>query len=73
MFAIIHDKSHALYFWLITERKYMFNHMWLLLTSATIHAHEHEVSISAVDDTNMVKPIMYCICVDEKTGRFEKQ
>ncbi|MEP7252755.1 MAG: hypothetical protein ABI683_10255 [Ginsengibacter sp.] len=51
----------------------MFNHMWPLLTSATVHAHKHEVSISAVDDTNMVKPIMYRICVDEKTGRFEKQ
>ncbi len=54
-------------------RKYMFNHMWPLLTSSTIHAHEHEVSISAVDDMNRVKPIMYRIRINEKTGRFEKQ
>ena len=56
-----------------TARDYMFNHMWPLLTSATIHPHEHEVSTSAVDDANRVKPIMYRIRVDEKTGRFEKQ
>ncbi len=53
-------------------REYMFNHMWPLLTSATIHPHEHEASISSVDDTNRVKPIMYRIRVNEKTGRFEK-
>ncbi len=54
-------------------RKYMFNHMWPLLTSTTIHAHEHEVSMGAVDDTNRVKPLMYRIRVNEKTGRFERQ
>ena len=53
-------------------REYMLNHMWPLLTSSTIHAHQHEASISAVDDTNRIKPIMYRISVDEKTGRFEK-
>lgn len=56
-----------------TAREYLFNHMWPLLTSATIHPHQHESSISAVDDTNRVKPVMYRIRVDEKTGRFEKQ
>lgn len=55
-----------------TAREYMFNHMWPLLTSSTIHAHEHEVSLNAVDDSNRVKPIMYRIIVDEKAGRFEK-
>ena len=55
-----------------TAREYMFNHMWPLLTSSTIHAHEHEVSLGSVDDTNRVKPIMYRIRVHEKTGRFEK-
>lgn len=53
-------------------REYMFNYMWPLLTSATIHPHEHEVSLSPADDTNRVKPIMYRIRVNEKTGRFEK-
>lgn len=55
-----------------TAKDYMFNHMWPLLTSSTIHTHEHEVSLSSVDDTNRVKPIMYRISVHEKTGRFEK-
>lgn len=53
-------------------RNYMFNHMWPLLTSSTIHTHEHEVSLSSVDDTDSIKPIMYRIRVQEKTGRFEK-
>lgn len=55
-----------------TVRDYMFNHMWPLLTSSTIHTHQHEVSLSSVDDANRVKPIMYRIRVHEKTGRFEK-
>lgn len=55
-----------------TVRGYMFNHMWPLLTSSTIHTHQHEVSLSSVDDANRVKPIMYRIRVHEKTGRFEK-
>lgn len=56
-----------------TARKYLFNYVWPLLTSSTVNPHEHEVSTSAVDDANRVKPIMYRIRVDEKTGRFEKQ
>ncbi|MEO8111824.1 MAG: pyridoxamine 5'-phosphate oxidase family protein [Ginsengibacter sp.] len=55
-----------------TVRDYMFNHMWPLLTSSTIHTHQHEVSLSSVDDANRVKPIMYRIRVHEKTGKFEK-
>ncbi len=54
-------------------RNYLFNHMWPFLTSATIHPHEHEVSVSGVDDTNRIKPVMFRIRVKEKTGRFEKQ
>ncbi len=53
-------------------RKYLFNHMWPFLTSATIHPHEHEASLSGVDDSNRIKPIMFKIKVKEKTGRFEK-
>jgi uncharacterized protein len=54
-------------------RDYLFNHMWPLLTSSTIHPHEHEASTAKVDDNNRIKPIMYRIRVKEKTGRFEKQ
>jgi hypothetical protein len=46
--------------------------MWPLLTSSTIHSHEHEASGEGVDDTNRVKPVMYRINIKEKTGRFEK-
>ena len=53
-------------------RDYLVNHMWPLLTNATIHPHQHEVSVSSVDDTNRVKPVMYRINIKEKTGRFEK-
>lgn len=54
-------------------REYLFNHMWPLLTSATIHPHEHGASIASVDDSNRIKPIMFAIKVKSKTGRFEKQ
>ncbi len=53
-------------------RDYLFTHMWPLLTSSTIHPHEHEASVAGVDDTNRVKPIMYRINIDKKTGRYEK-
>lgn len=53
-------------------RDYLFNHMWPYLTSATIHPHEHEASLSGIDDTNRIKPVMFKITIKEKTGRFEK-
>lgn len=57
----------------LDARKYLFNHMWPYLTSATIHPHEHNESIAPVDDSNRVKPIMFAIKILHKTGRFEKQ
>lgn len=53
-------------------RDYLFNHVLPLMTSSTIHAHEHEV-VSRVDDSNRTKPIMYQISIKKKSGRFEKQ
>ena len=53
-------------------RDYLFNHVLPLMTSSTIHPHQHEVT-GKVDDDNRIKPIMYCIKITEKTGRFEKQ
>ena len=53
-------------------RDYLFNRVWPLLTSSTIHPHEHEVS-GTVDDGNRIKPVMYRIKIKEKSGRFEKQ
>ncbi len=57
----------------IKARDYLFNHMWPLLTSSTIHPHEHGESSSAVDDANRVKHVMFKIKIKDKTGRFEKQ
>jgi nitroimidazol reductase NimA-like FMN-containing flavoprotein (pyridoxamine 5'-phosphate oxidase superfamily) len=54
-------------------REYMVNHLWPLLTSDTVHPHEHQVSISSVDDSNRIKPVMYKIRIKEKSGRFEKK
>ena len=53
-------------------RDYLFDHVLPLMTSSTIHHHEHEVS-GSVDDSNRVKSIMYRIEIEEKTGRFEKK
>ena len=53
-------------------RDYLYNSVLPLMTSSTIHAHEHEVS-GKIDDSNRIKPVMYRIKVEEKTGRFEKQ
>jgi nitroimidazol reductase NimA-like FMN-containing flavoprotein (pyridoxamine 5'-phosphate oxidase superfamily) len=56
----------------IKARDYLFNHLWPLLTSSTIHPHEHGVS-AEVDDTNRIKPVMFKIKVRNKSGRFERQ
>lgn len=53
-------------------RDYLFNHVLPLMTSSTIHAHEHEIT-GKVDDSNRVKPVMYRIKIKKKTGRYEKQ
>ena len=53
-------------------RDYLFSHVLPLMTSATIHSHQHEVNTD-VDDSNRVKPVMYRIKIKEKSGRFEKQ
>lgn len=56
----------------VKARDYLFNHLWPFLTSSTIHPHEHASSLSSVDDTNRIKPVMFKIVIDKKTGRFEK-
>ena len=53
-------------------RIYLHDRVLPLMTSSTIHAHEHEV-VSPVDDSSRNKPVMYCITIKERTGRFEKQ
>ncbi|MBN8719890.1 MAG: pyridoxamine 5'-phosphate oxidase family protein [Sediminibacterium magnilacihabitans] len=53
-------------------RAVLFEKVFSLMTSSTIHPHEHGV-ISAVDDSNRVKYVMYRIEISKITSRFEKQ
>lgn len=43
-----------------------------LMTSSTVHVHEHEVSAN-VDDSARIKSFLYRIRIKNMTGRFEKQ
>ncbi len=56
----------------IAARDNLYNRIFPLLTSATIHPHEHEVT-GEPDNSNRVKPVMYRIKIKKMTGRFEKQ
>ena len=53
-------------------RDILFGRVFSLMTSSTIHAHEHEVT-EELDDSNRVKYVMYRIKIRKVTGRFEKQ
>ena len=52
-------------------RALLFNHVFSLMTSSTLHGHEHPVT-EEVDDSSRVKMVMYRIKINELTGRFEK-
>src|SRR4030095_16963723 len=53
-------------------REFLFDRVYPMMTSSTIHAHQHEVT-TKIDDSNRVKPVMYRIKILDKTGRFEKK
>lgn len=53
-------------------REILIDRVYPMLTSSTIHTHEHAVT-SKPDDSTRVKPVMYRIKIKKKTGRFEKQ
>lgn len=53
-------------------RDIMFNRIFSLMTSSTVHTHEHNTN-SKIDDTTRHKPIMYRIKIKKIAGRFEKQ
>lgn len=55
-----------------SARAYLSDHVWPMMTSSTIHLHEHSAATDIPIDTR-VKTIMFSIKVDEKSGRFEKQ
>ena len=51
----------------------LFGRVFSLLTSSTIHAHEHEITGGKIDDSNRIKQLMYRIKIKEVTGRFERK
>jgi len=53
-------------------RESLFHRVFPLLTSSTVHTHEHHVT-AELDDSNRVKYTMYRIKIKRITGRFEKQ
>lgn len=53
-------------------RKIFFDRMFPLMTSDTVHAHEHDVTTTVADSTR-IKYLMYRIKIKNITGRFEKQ
>ncbi len=53
-------------------REIFHNRIFPLMTSSTVHKHEHATS-SVVDDSTRVKYVMYRIKIKSKTGRFERQ
>lgn len=53
-------------------REYLFERVFPLLTSSTVHPHQHEVT-TKIDDRNRVKFVMFRIRIDKVTGRCEKQ
>jgi len=55
----------------IKAREYLYNRILDLLTSSTVHLHEH-ASAHDLKETNRIKRIMYRIRITEKTGRYEK-
>jgi nitroimidazol reductase NimA-like FMN-containing flavoprotein (pyridoxamine 5'-phosphate oxidase superfamily) len=52
-------------------REVLFGRIFPLMTSSTVHPHQHEVT-TVIDDTPRVKFVMYRIKIESLTGRFEK-
>ena len=55
-----------------TARDILFNKVYPLQTSSTVHPYEHQTD-ALIDDSTRVKYVMYKIKITEKTGRYEKQ
>jgi uncharacterized protein len=53
-------------------REILFSRVFTLMTSSTVHTHEHEAT-GKVDDGTRIKHVMYRIKIKKITGRFEKQ
>jgi len=53
-------------------RHILYNRVFPMKTSSTVHTHEHHVE-SEISDAERIKPIVYRIKIKEKSGRFEKR
>jgi uncharacterized protein len=53
-------------------RDILFDRVFPLMTSSTVHSFGHEVT-GKVDDSTRIKSVMYRIKIQKMTGRFEKQ
>ena len=53
-------------------REILFGRIFQLMTTSTVHPHEHETN-ALLDDSARVKNTMYRIKVEKITARFEKQ
>jgi nitroimidazol reductase NimA-like FMN-containing flavoprotein (pyridoxamine 5'-phosphate oxidase superfamily) len=53
-------------------REILFDSLYSLMTSSTLHAHEHEVAV-VTDDSNRIKPVMFRIAIEKMTGRYESR
>lgn len=53
-------------------KEILFDRFFSLLTSTTVHAHEHAVT-SVLDDSNRIKFIMYRIKINKISGRYETE
>jgi uncharacterized protein len=51
-------------------KEILFSRVFTLMTSSTIHTHEHETN-ATVDDSNRIKHVMYKIKIENCTGRYE--
>jgi uncharacterized protein len=53
-------------------REILFGRVFTLMTSSTVHTHEHEAT-GELDDSTRVRHVMYRIKIKKITSRFEKQ
>lgn len=51
----------------------LYNRVFHLMTSATVHPYGHEPEDGEIENTNRIKSFMYRIKIEKITGRFEKR
>jgi uncharacterized protein len=52
------------------KQSYLLNRVMPIMTGSVVHAHQHATA-GEIEDDNRVKPVVYRIKIQEKTGRFE--